>query len=116
MSKPIEVGCLVMVVGGSYPEFVGKIGTALKYLPKGERYPLDSSTNLWARGSDCWVVDFAGKIQASVEVTKGSIKNTQSRIIQTMLFQPALLVRINGDDNSLDESECDEISRVKEAV
>jgi hypothetical protein len=109
MSKPIEVGCLVMVVQGYYPEFVGKVGTVLARLEPGEKYKLNNDFNFVGRLETCWVVDFISPVHATVLTdSRGLVQKDLSQ----MVFLSSYLVRINGDDPSLDESECDSISKV----
>lgn len=113
MSKPIEVGCLVMVVAGLYTEFIGKVGVVVAKMRDGERYNVNSKLNLVCEKGAIWVVKFDSLITCNVKVVG---RGMEVKTLDHMAFATDRLVRINGDDDSLDESECDEISRVKETV
>ena len=117
MSKPIQVGCRVLIIAARQYEnqhLIGKSALVVEKLPpnvevvyEGQKYASCDELG--------WIVktDFMTTFTVSGFRSDGTYHKTRVTD-DTLNFSDNCLIRIDGDVEN--ESECDEISRVKETV
>lgn len=118
--KPIEVGCLVMVINPDLLNF-GKVSRVVNVAFSSldahyKDFVVDLGDELWESeacqaGVKHWVLDKLGLVEGDFVNGVRKISGPASGDVP---FIESSLMRIDGDVD--EESECDEVSRVKDTV
>lgn len=99
--KPIEPGCLAMVIGGKCVENLGVVVRVIRWCPKDEWVPEIHGPCL----SGSWLCETTGRLLVT---NRGWPPGPYRKLKRTTrLFVPRLLIRLDGDADT--ESDADSI-------
>lgn len=109
--KPIEVGCMALVVKSAIPKTVGKCVKVLAFINEGEEVQLTYPGNSERRAAKIgqWLVTADNLFDDPINEPKVSI-TTDAGIVGKCAYTNSEIIRIDGDpDEVINQKEYEEI-------